>query len=41
MTAAAWSVAAAYDSLGQATVEKLLGGVVRRHSFDPAGTRST
>ncbi|MFZ2259883.1 MAG: hypothetical protein WAV52_03950, partial [Luteococcus japonicus] len=28
---------AAYDAQGAATVEKLPGGVIRRHSYDPAG----
>ena len=28
---------AAYDSLGQPTTEKLPGGIIRRHTYDPAG----
>ncbi|WP_353663673.1 DNRLRE domain-containing protein [Cutibacterium avidum] len=32
-----WSATAAYDSLGQPTTEKLPGGIIRRHSYDPAG----
>ena len=31
------SATAAYDAQGAATMEKLPGGVIRRHSYDPAG----
>ncbi|WP_245995510.1 hypothetical protein [Luteococcus japonicus] len=31
------SATAAYDAQGAATVEKLPGGIIRRHSYDPAG----
>lgn len=32
-----WTATAAYDSLGQATTEKLPGGITRTHHYDPAG----